>query len=114
MGVGQELHIAHVELGAGNTSAGQLDERLRGVDSERLRAALGNEAEEDPRTAPDVQDPITGLETYPPQRLLVGGELLLLGAGPVVRPCSPEGTPARCAAGLAGVRKRGRHGRSPR
>jgi hypothetical protein len=98
--VGESLHLTHPQVSLGHAFAGDLDQRLRGVEPERLGPAVGDEAEEHAGAAADVENPLPGRDPDAPDRLLVGGHLELLVRGPVPRPGAPQGPPLRGAAGF--------------
>ena len=92
--VGQGLHVADTEVGLGESLARERDQRLRRVDSMRLGAASGDQAEEDADAAADVEHPLAGLERDARERRLVARDVLLLADRPVGGPGAPERSPA--------------------
>jgi hypothetical protein len=96
--VGERLHLAHPQVSLGHAFPGDLDQRVGGVEPERLGPAVGDEAQEHPRAAADVENPLPARDPHAPDRLLVGGDLELLVRGPVPRPGAPKRPPLRRAA----------------
>jgi hypothetical protein len=76
--VGQRLHVSGPQLSVGNAFTGNLEQRLRGVESERSCAAVGDQAQERADATADVEHELPGLQIDPAQRLLVGRGLLVL------------------------------------
>ena len=59
---GEIFHLADAEIGVGQPSTYELDERVGGVDAVRFAAALGDETEEGAGTAADVEHAPARLE----------------------------------------------------
>ena len=99
---GSVLHLADAQIGVRQTRAGELEQRLGGVDPVRLAAALGDQAQEGADAAADVEHAPARLEPDAPQRRLVGGDLLVLAERPVGGAGAPERPPTARAAGDGG------------
>ena len=69
--VGKPLHLADAQVGLGDALACDFQERLGGVQSERQRAALGHQAQEDARAAADIEDALPRSHPDAADRLLV-------------------------------------------
>jgi hypothetical protein len=102
--VGQRLHLADPEIGVREALASDVEQRVGGVQAERARVAVRDEAQERPDAAADVEHQLRRLEPDTPQRLRVGRHLLVLAQRPVRGACAPQRPPAFGAARDGGRR----------
>ncbi len=52
--IGEELHVAHAQVGRGHPGAGDLDQCLGRVEAEDTRASIGRRAQEDTEPQPTM------------------------------------------------------------
>jgi hypothetical protein len=97
--VRERLHVAHSQVGIQKPLAGTREELRGGVESEWLRSAFGDKAEEGADAAADVEHVLRGPDTDTAQRLLVGGDLLILAERPIRGSGTPQRSPTLGAAG---------------
>ena len=57
--VGQGLHVADAQVGAGDALAREFDQGFGRIEPERSRAAVGNQAQECAHATADVEDELT-------------------------------------------------------
>jgi hypothetical protein len=105
------FHLAHAEVGIRKAASGDLDQGLRGVDSEGHRTDRGDQLKERSCATADVEHALARRELEVAEALLVGWDLLVLACRPVGCARSPESTPPAGTALLHGDRLTG-HSRS--
>ena len=64
--VGQRLHFADPQIGIREAPTSDLEQRLGGIQTERVRAAGCDQAQERPDAAADVEHQLRRLEPNPP------------------------------------------------
>ena len=77
------LHLADPEIGVGQATVRDGDQRLGRIEAGRLASAIRDELEKGADPAADVEDALTALEPDPVQRRLVRGSLLVFADRPV-------------------------------